>query len=112
MKGIRFYADLEGTAWPDENNLPDRRLSKRTTRAALKRYAVEGRNVNCVAVLLGKEHQGHDFTQEALVATFVHADSDVSLGSVSREYLRGCRHIDSKTALKLHPRLAARLGTR
>lgn len=67
--------------------------------------------MNCVALFLGKEHQCHDYSQEALSATFIHPNSDVSAGSVSREYLRGCRRIDEMLARKLHPRLFARLDS-
>lgn len=99
MKGIRFYVELDG-------------LPKRTTRKQLRERAERGQITNVVAVLLGREHQFHnsrELNQEAFVSTFAAAGSDVSLGAVSREYLRGCRHIDELTARKLHPQLFRRL---
>lgn len=96
MKGIRFYVELAG-------------LPKRMTRKQLRERGDRGQITNVVAVFLGDEHLCPDFTQEALVATFEAAGSDVSLGSVSRQYLRGCRHIDEVTARKLHPQLFRRL---
>ena len=104
MKGIRFYADPCGTAGYDGDK-PPTKLTRRDYRALAK----AGRRINCIAVFQGREHLCHDFTQEALVATFAYDDSDVSVGSVSRGYLTKCRHIDEATAAQLHPRLAARL---
>lgn len=97
MKGIRFYADLVGM------------LPSRTTVKQLRERAKRGEHINCVALLLGDEHKCHDFSQEALVATFEHADSDTSFGAVSRDYLRQCRRIPESLARALHPRLAQRL---
>lgn len=103
MKGIRFYADLA-----DENCPP---FLRRATRKRLREYAINGGQLNCIAVLTGEEHRCYDGSQEALSATFFHPDSDTSLSSISRDYLRRCRHIDERTARKLHPRLAARLDS-
>lgn len=100
-KGIRFYAEVTGS---------DQWTARSMTRKKLRALAEAGVKINCVAVLLGDEHRNHDGSQEALVSTFAHADSDVSLGGVGRDYLaRHCRHIDAKTALALHPMLAQRL---
>lgn len=108
MKGFRFYADLPGTL--DDNDKPVFR--KRTTTVKQLREAAErGEQCNVIALLLGREHQRPNFTQEAISATFAHADSDTSLGSVSREYLRDCRRIPEALARKLHPRLFARLDS-
>ena len=116
MKGFHFFADLPGTLKQPEQR--DNRFAddvpvfaKRTTRKQLREAADRGERCNVAALLLGHEHQNHDYTQEALCATFGHADSDTSLGSVSRDYLRGCRRIDEALARKLHPRLFARLDS-
>ena len=115
MKGYRFYADLAGTEsepcaaggfYPDNIK---RAYGKRTTVKQLREAASAGKQCNVVALLLGAEHQNQDYWQEALIATFAHFDSDTSLGSVSRDYLKGCRHIPESLARKLHPRLFARL---
>lgn len=115
MNGYRFYADINGTQseqvaangfYPD--NLK-RAFGRRTTIKQLKEAAESGKRCNVVALLLGDEHRCPDFTQDALVATFDYADSDTSLGSVSREYLAACRRIPEDLARKLHPRLFARL---
>lgn len=114
MNGIRFYADLPGT-WKQperhDNRFTDDKplLPLRTTVKQLKAYADNGGKLNVVALLLGNEHRCPDYSQEALTATFGHADSDTSLGSVSHEYLRDCRRIPEDLARRLHPRLFARL---
>lgn len=113
MKGIRFYADLPGTFQQPEDysgRYGDKPLlPKRTTVRQLSEYAALTGRLNVVALLFGREHQCHNFTQEAISATFGHTDSDTSLGSVSREYLRSCRRIPERLARALHPRLFARL---
>ena len=98
MKGIRFYADLQ-----------DKPLPQRTTVNNLRAYAANGGRLNCVAVLLGDEHRCADYSQEAFTATFDYEDSQVSLNSVSREYLRKCRRIPEALARQLHPLLAQTL---
>lgn len=104
MKGIRFYADPYGTANYDGDKSP-MKLTRRDYRA----LAQANMRINCVAVFQGREHMNHDFTQEAMVGTFAHDDTDVSMGAVSRAYLTKCRHIDEATARKLHPRLFVRM---
>lgn len=115
MNGYRFYADLPNTDRESGNgDAPNQpRLAKRPSKITvrdLRDYADNGGRLNVVALLLGDEHRCHDYTQEALVATFGHPDSDTSLGAVSREYLRGCRRIPESLARQLHPRLFARLA--
>lgn len=110
MKGIRFYVDIPGTEYEKgEHGFPRGKLPSGATRERLRVIADAGIPANCIALLTGAEHRCHDGTQEALSATFAHADSDTSLGSIDRGYLRKCRHIDEATARKLHPRLFARL---
>lgn len=116
MKGFRFYADLPGTVKQPEQ--PDNRfaddvpvLPKRTTIKQLRAHADKGEHLNVIALLLGPEHLCHDYTQEALTATFGHANSDTSLGTVDSGYLRNCRRIPEPLARKLHPRLFARLDS-
>jgi hypothetical protein len=114
MKGFHFFADLPGTlAQPEDysgryGDTPV--FPKRTTRKQLREAAERGELCNVVALMLGDEHLCRsDYSQECLSATFGHADSDTSLGSVSRDYLKGCRRIPEALARKLHPRLFARL---
>lgn len=110
MKGIRFYADIRGTEYePGAFGFRRGRLPCDLTRERLRVLADANVPINCLALFTDPEHRCHDGTQEALVTTFAHAGSDVSLGNVDHDYLRGCRHIDEATARKLHPRLAARL---
>jgi|SRR5215472_9878616 len=114
MNGYRFYADLPGTLQqpePYDNRFADPRpvLPLRTSIKKLKAFADGGGELNVVALLLGDEHRCSNGEQEALVATFGHANSDTSLGAVAHEYLRKCRRIPEKLARKLHPRLFARL---
>jgi len=109
MKGIRFYADIPGTL----NEEGVAYVPKRITVSKLCQWSQYGDDFtlcNCIAVLLGKEHRNYDYTQEALVSTFAWADSGVSLGSVSQDYLRKCRRIPEDVALRLHPQLAERLS--
>jgi hypothetical protein len=115
MKGIRFYADLPGTELEPvaangfyANNIK-RAFGARTTIRDLKTAAQTDKRCNVIALLLGKEHQCHDFTQEALAAVSSHADSDTCLTSVAHEYLRQCRRVPETLARQLHPRLFARL---
>lgn len=114
MRGYKFYADLAGTVVQPEqcdNRFADDvpLFAKRTTRKQLREAAERGERCNVVAVLEGEEHRCQDYSQEAIVSTFGHADSDVGLGAVSRDYLRKCRRIDEALARKLHPRLFAYL---
>jgi hypothetical protein len=114
MRGLRFYADLPGTLRQPEqqcSRFADDKplLPLRTTIKGLKEYASLTGKLNVVALLLGEEHQCHDYTQEALVATFGHPNSDTSFGSVSHDYLHNCRRIPEPLARALHPRLFARL---
>lgn len=114
MNGIRFYADLPGTLQQPEqhdNRFADDKplLPLRTTIKQLRAHADAGGKLNVIALLLGDKHCCVDYSQEALSATFGHADSDTSLGSVSHEYLRDCRRIPESLARDLHPRLFARL---
>jgi len=115
MNGFRFYADLPGT-WRQPEQHDNRFvddipvLSLRTTIKQLRAYADDGGLLNVIALLLGNEHRCHNGEQEALVATFGHADSDVSLGAVPRDYLHKCRRIPEELARKLHPRLFVRLN--
>lgn len=117
MQGYRFYADLPGTeAEPVAANgfYPDNvkvKFPKRTTVKQLAAAADRGEHCNVIALLLGREHLCPDYSQEALVATFWHADSDTSLGSVCHDYLRDCRRIPERVARKLHPILFARLDS-
>lgn len=113
MKGFHFYADLPGTLKQPEDysgrhgDVPV--FPKRTTRKQLSEAAGRGEQCNVLAVFTGREHQCVDYSQECLSATFGHADSDTSMGSVNHDYLRGCRRIGETLARKLHPRLFARL---
>lgn len=112
MKNFRFYADLPGTLAIEDHSrrgFDKPAFPKRTTIRQLREAAERGERCNVVALMLGREHQCADYSQECLSATFIHADSDTSLGSVSHEYLRGCRRIPESLARKLHPRLFARL---
>lgn len=114
MKGMRFYADLPGTLQRGSDaglteGRERRLLPPRSTVRDLREYAALTGALNVVALLLGKEHQNHDYTQEALVATFGFPDSDTSLGSVDHGYLRKCRRIPERLARALHPRLFSRL---
>lgn len=116
MDGFRFYADLPGTTTrPDTYGISPGPyhekpvLPKSSTVARIRAFADSGEHLNVAAVLLGREHTNDDYTQEAIVATFSHADSGTSLGSVSREYLRKCRRIPESLARRLHPQMFARL---
>lgn len=114
MNGFRFYADLPGTLVQPEPH--DKRFAdpawvypKRITVRQLKDATAQGKHCNVIALLLGREHRCADYSQECLSATFGHADSDTSFGSVGREYLQTCRRIPESLARQLHPRLFARL---
>ncbi len=110
MNGFRFYADLPGTEYdPEDSGFPRGRLPKRMTVERLAVLAEAGIKVNCIALLIGDAHRCHNYAQEALVATFGHPDSDTSLGSVDREYLRKCKRVPEKIARRLHPCLFTRL---
>lgn len=110
MNGFRFYADIPGTEYdPKESSFPRGRLPSDITVERLGILGDVGTHVNVIALLLGPEHCGHDGTQEALVSTFGYPNSDTSLSSVDRKYLRRCRRIPERVARNLHPRLFARL---
>lgn len=112
MNGIRFYADLAGTISREDwsgRGFEKSDFSKKTTRAQLVAAANIGKKCNVIAVFTGKEHRYGNGDQEALGATFAHPDSDVSVGAVAFEYLRGCRRISESLARRLHPRLFERL---
>jgi hypothetical protein len=117
MNGLRFYADLpnldrenapmSGGPYPNQPCLA--KPPSRITVQDLREFGNKGSRLNVVALLLGDEHRCHDYSQEALAATFGYPDSDTSLGSVCREYLRRCRRIPEAVARKLHPQLFQRL---
>src|SRR5258708_704493 len=114
MKGFRFYADLPGTLKQPEsadNRFSDPKpvLPISSSIKRIREYAEKGEHLNCIALMLGREHQCPDFTQEVLSAYFGHANSDTSWGSINRDYLMDCRRISEQLARKLHPRLFARL---
>ena len=114
MKGFRFYADLPGTSAIEDHSgrgFDKPAFPKRTTIKQLREAAERGERCNVIALMLGRVYQHHDYTQSALSATFAHADSDTSLGSVSLEYLRDCRRVPESLARQLHPRLFARLDS-
>lgn len=111
MNGYRFYADLPGTHYSGVTGalkVSGDKWRPRTTVAQLTEYAAAGGLCNVIALLLGDEHKTLDGC-EALVSTFEYQDSDTSLSSVSREYLRKCRRIPESLARELHPRLFARI---
>jgi NAD(P)-dependent dehydrogenase (short-subunit alcohol dehydrogenase family) len=103
-KGISFHAELPA-GWQSKSGC---KSHPPFTRRTLKEWAERGVTCNVVAVF-GPGFPGSPLS-EALVATFGHSDSDVSAGQVHRDYLRSRTvRVDAATALKLHPRLAARL---
>lgn len=110
MKGFRFYADIKGTEYePGEHGFPRGKLRTDTTVEHLRILGEANVPVNCIALFLGDEHRNGTQYQEALVATFAHANSDTSVGGVSFKYLRSCRRVPEVVARSLHPRLFARL---
>jgi hypothetical protein len=93
MKGIRFYEELL-----DKNR---------------KAETSQG---NVVAIFIDTGHTayqqytGYDYRYECLSATFFQPNSDVSIGSVSQDYLHcDCRRISEARAREIHPKLFERL---
>ena len=110
MKGYRFYADLPGTLRQPEDasgRYGDKSLLPlRTTIRQLRDYAALTGTLNCIALALPEsDYRCPDYSQEALVSVYGHADSAVACSSVSRDYLHKCRRIPEGLARLLHPRM-------
>jgi hypothetical protein len=107
MKGVRFYADIEGT----QNEEGVAFVPKRITIRELREWAEPGDNytpVNCIAV--STENRCPDGSFEAIAAIHPWQNSAVATTSVSGHVLaKSCRRIPEALARKLHPQLAARL---
>jgi len=105
MNGFSFHAEM-----------PEERKSKSAskgndawTRATMRRYAAEGRNVNVCAVSTDRDLwyiNGRALMKECISAVQDIPNSGVCGSSASRDYLdsRTVR-IDEATARKLHPAL-------
>jgi hypothetical protein len=108
MKGYRFFAEM-----------PEERKSKSASKAypflpwtvaTMRKFAAEGVQVNCVALILDEKPyvQNGNVLQGAVTAVYATTDSPCCYGSVGFEYLRKrCVRIPAELVEKLHPQLAA-----